>query len=112
MADIRYLKKKWASIQSATQAAGKVPRLLHEELPLALRACRDLIQQDTEVVRIDSSETFQAAKAFCEVAEPEVLNKLQWYPGERPCLTCIRSKKKSGGAGAPRGSEEWRLSDR
>ncbi len=84
LADIRYLKKKWASIQSATQAAGKVPRLLHEELPLALRACRDLIQQDTEVVRIDSSETFQAAKAFCEVAEPEVLNKLQWYPGERP----------------------------
>ena len=57
---------------------------MHEELPLALRACRDLIQQDTEVVRIDSSETFQAAKAFCEVAEPEVLNKLQWYPGERP----------------------------
>ena len=27
LADIRYLKKKWASIQSATQAAGKMPRL-------------------------------------------------------------------------------------
>ena len=29
LADIRYLKRNWASIQSATQAAGKVPRLLH-----------------------------------------------------------------------------------
>ena len=69
LADIRYLKKKWASIQSATQAAGKA-QALHEELPLALRACRDLIQQDTEVVRIDSSETFQAAKAFVKWLSP------------------------------------------
>ena len=82
--DIHYLQKAWAKIQAGTSASGDVPRLLHQELPLALRACRDLIQADTEVVRIDSSETFRAAQAFCEVAEPEVLDKLQWYPGERP----------------------------
>lgn len=84
LADLAYLKAQWAEIQAATGATGAVPRLLHQELPLALRACRDLIQQDTEVVRIDSSETFRAAQAFCRVAEPEVLDKLQWYPGERP----------------------------
>lgn len=84
LADLAYLKKKWADIQSATSGSGAVPRCLHQELPLALRACRDLIQQDTEVVRIDSSETFTAAQEFCRIAEPEVLDKLQWYPGERP----------------------------
>lgn len=84
IADLAYLKSKWAEIQASTTESGPVPRCLHQELPLALRACRDLIQQDTEVVRIDSSETFAAAQAFCRRAEPEVLDKLQWYPGERP----------------------------
>ena len=84
LADLAYLKRKWADIQAATSKSGTVPRCLHQELPLALRACRDLIQQDTEVVRIDSAETFAAAQQFCRIAEPEVLDKLQWYPGERP----------------------------
>jgi ribonuclease G len=81
--DIRYLSRVWASIEESARAPA-APALVHEDLPLALRAMRDLISSQIEEVRIDSRETYQKAQEFVAEFIPEVSGRIQYYPGERP----------------------------
>ncbi len=81
--DIRYLRKAWQVVQERIQTA--TPRtLVHEDLPLAMRAMRDLIRDNVEKVRVDSRETYQKAREFAREFIPEVDNRIEYYPGERP----------------------------
>ncbi len=81
--DIRYLRKTWKIARSLSE---KIPvsRLVHEDLPLAMRAMRDIVSSGTEQVRIDSRETFQKAQEFVREFIPELNTRIQYYPGERP----------------------------
>lgn len=81
--DWRYLGRVWNSIQHGT-AEGKAPQLIHEELPLSLRAMRDLVFDRVEKIRIDSNESYQRAKSFAKEFIPELENRIEYYPGERP----------------------------
>jgi ribonuclease G len=81
--DIRYLRKAWAAIEAALPGA-PAASMVHEDLPLALRAMRDLVRGSTEVVRVDSRETFQKARDFVQRFIPETGERIQYYPGERP----------------------------
>ena len=82
-ADIDYLSKTWAHIvaQSTT-----VPErsLIFQDLNLAMRVLRDVLNDDTEVVRIDSSETYQKLTDFANLYAITALDKLVHYQGERP----------------------------
>jgi ribonuclease G len=81
--DIRYLRKAWQAVQERIEAVA--PRsLLHEDLPLAMRTMRDLIRDNVEKVRVDSRETYQKAREFAREFIPEVDNRIEYYPGERP----------------------------
>ncbi|HEY5719009.1 MAG TPA: ribonuclease G, partial [Gammaproteobacteria bacterium] len=82
-ADMRFLQKLWASIQerAATARAGT---LVHEDLPLSLRALRDQFGSAIERIRIDSRETFQKAREFAAAFIPELVERIEYYPGERP----------------------------
>jgi ribonuclease G len=81
--DLRYLKRLWKAVQARMQDA--LPcTLLHEDLPLALRAMRDLVRDNVEKVRIDSRETFLRARDFAINFIPEVAERIEVYPGERP----------------------------
>lgn len=82
-ADMLYLQRLWGSLRerAARTAAGGI---VYEELPLALRALRDLIGGAVEKVRIDSRETFQRALAFAQEFIPEAAGLIEHYPGERP----------------------------
>jgi len=82
-ADMRFLQKLWASIveRGHTASAGT---LVHEDLPLALRSLRDLVGGDTERIRIDSRETYQRVREFAAAFIPEVVERIEYYPGERP----------------------------
>jgi ribonuclease G len=82
-ADMRFLRKLWDSVQDSelTAAAGTV---VYEDLPLARRVLRDLVGTEVEKVRIDSRETFETVSKFAEQFVPEILDKLEYYPGERP----------------------------
>jgi ribonuclease G len=82
-ADIRYLSRVWTSIEESARTP-VAPALVHEDLPLALRAMRDLISGQIEEVRIDSRETYQKAQEFVAEFIPEVSGRIQYYPGERP----------------------------
>ncbi len=81
--DIHFLRKVWLAIADRATRA-HAPSLLHEDLPLAIRAMRDLIQGGVEKIRIDSRETHTRALEFAREFVPEVAERVEYYPGERP----------------------------
>ena len=81
--DIRYLRRAWLALQEHIETAS-VCALLHEDLSLAMRAMRDLVRGNVEKVRIDSRETYQKACEFAHEFIPEVEDRIEYYPGERP----------------------------
>lgn len=83
--DVMYLRRIWEEIQGKQKNMG-TDRLIHEDLPLAIRALRDIVREDTEKIRIDSRETYQKAQSFITKYVPEIRHALEYYPGERPIL--------------------------
>jgi ribonuclease G len=82
-ADMEYLKKLWDSI--ARQVENVTPgSVIYEDMPLVLRALRDLVDLDVEKVRIDSRENYKRALAFAQQFVPQVAPRIEYYPGERP----------------------------
>jgi len=81
--DILFLQKIWESIREEAQK-GTPPCLVHEDLPLALRLQRDLVGANVEKVRIDSRETCQRVEEFVQCFVPEMIGRIEHYPGERP----------------------------
>jgi ribonuclease G len=81
--DIAYLRRTWARIREAAQS--QPPRsLLHQDLNLLQRVLRDLVGEQTQVIRIDSHEQFAKLMAFGREFMPKAAAKLQHYKGERP----------------------------
>ncbi|MCB1725441.1 MAG: ribonuclease G [Chromatiaceae bacterium] len=81
--DMRFLVRLWGSIQE--RVATTPPRqLIHEDLPLAMRALRDLINPEVEKVRIDSRSTWEKAQQFAHKYIPDQRSTIEYYPGERP----------------------------
>jgi ribonuclease G len=81
--DIRYLRRVWTACQASIRTAA-CGSLIHEDLPLALRAMRDLVRANVEKIRIDSRETFIKARDFAINFIPEIAERIEYYPGERP----------------------------
>ena len=82
-ADIQFLRRLWSSIKEKIKSA-KVPSVIYEDLPLNMRALRDMAHTGLERIRIDSRETFQKAEEFVQALVPEVTGHLEYYPGPRP----------------------------
>ncbi len=82
-ADIVYLKRCWADIRTRAQTA-QAPALLHQDLNLAQRVLRDLVNRDTVAIQVDSRETFAMLESFAREYVPQVAERLQHYTGERP----------------------------
>ncbi len=81
--DMRFLQRTWQKIQGRIQEAPS-RSLIHEDLSLAMRFMRDLVGERVEKIRIDSRETFNKALAFARELIPEVADRIEYYPGERP----------------------------
>ncbi len=81
--DIQFLERLWRSIckKSSTIEAKKS---IHEELPLALRALRDLINNEVEKIKIDSKSTYDKAMEFIKNFIPDAESIIEYYPGEGP----------------------------
>ena len=81
--DIAYLRRAWALIRERAQQrpAGS---LLHQDLSLAERVLRDLSNENTGTIRIDSKLQCDALKAFGDTFMPGTVAKLEHYKGERP----------------------------
>ncbi|NIO39790.1 MAG: Rne/Rng family ribonuclease, partial [Burkholderiales bacterium] len=81
--DIRYLRRLWTAVEEKIVSAPPCT-LVHADLPLAIRAMRDLVRSDVEKIRLDSRETFQKAVEFAREFIPELESRVEYYPGERP----------------------------
>ncbi|NMG30232.1 ribonuclease G [Aromatoleum evansii] len=82
-ADIAYLRKLWGEIRNSS--TGRFPpAVLYEDLGLGQRVLRDLVNDDTTRILVDSRENFQKLTAFASEYSPKVLPLLEHYGGERP----------------------------
>jgi len=81
--DVQFLKKIWGRVRQGIEQSS-APALIHEDTPLAMRTMRDLVRDNVEKVRIDSRETYQKAEKFARELIPEVVDRIEYYPGERP----------------------------
>jgi ribonuclease G len=81
--DVAYLGKLWQSVQESMRAA-KVGERIYEDLSLPLRALRDLMRRDVEKVRVDSRETLDKTLRFAQQFMPDLADRVEHYPGERP----------------------------
>ncbi|MFO1270609.1 MAG: ribonuclease G [Rubrivivax sp.] len=81
--DIAYLRKTWAAIRERAQTQ-KPGTLLHQDLGLAERVLRDLTNEATQTIRIDSRLQFDALTEFGRTYMPGAVAKLEHYKGERP----------------------------
>ncbi|MFK8051619.1 MAG: ribonuclease G [Woeseiaceae bacterium] len=82
-ADMMFLDRLWEGIgqQAGNTTAGKI---VHEDLPLALRILRDRVQQDIERIRVDSERQFERMRQFSASFLPELTEKIELYSGRRP----------------------------
>lgn len=81
--DTAFLKKVWDTLQE--QAVGAPPGTeVYADLPLVERILRDMVGGDIERIRIDSRETYQKVCGFVERYLPELIGRIEHYPGERP----------------------------
>jgi ribonuclease G len=81
--DIAYLRRAWALIRDRAQRSAP-GTLLHQDLSLAERVLRDLANDATQTIRIDSRLQYDALRSFGETFMPRALASLELYRGERP----------------------------
>jgi len=81
--DVAFLHKIWTEIQERAKDASP-GQLVHGDLSLAMRTMRDQVDAGVEKVRIDSRENFEKASKFARKFIPELADRIEYYPGERP----------------------------
>lgn len=81
--DMMFLVKLWHSICEKIHRSG-VRTMIHGDLPLSIRALRDLYREKVEKIRVDSRETYQHMVKFAEEFLPDVTGMIEHYAGERP----------------------------
>ncbi len=80
--DLTYLNRLWDNINNNNGV--KAGSVVHKDLPLFLRVLRDMVDEDLDVIRVDSRETYLTMIQFAEKYVPEIANFIEHYPGERP----------------------------
>jgi ribonuclease G len=81
--DIRFLRKLWAAVDRRIGRSKEI-RVLYRDLPLYMRAVRDLITPDIEKIRVDTTEAFEEIGTFVRDFIPEFHDRVELYKGERP----------------------------
>lgn len=82
LADIEYLQKVWAKIQTDSQSAGE-RSLVFYDLSLPRRILRDVVNDRTVSIRVDSKETYNQLIEFAELYVAKAVKPLYHYQGER-----------------------------
>jgi ribonuclease G len=83
LADIEYLQKVWGNIQAASHGASD-RSLVFQDLNLPMRILRDVVNDETDRIQVDSRETYQKLLEFAENYAVGAVKRLEHYQGERP----------------------------
>jgi len=81
--DMDFLVKLWQGIEERYRSCTDIGQV-HDDLPLVLRALRDLVGPAVERVRIDSRATVERARTFAAKYIPDIAVPIEYYRGERP----------------------------
>lgn len=90
--DIEYLQKVWAKIQLDSQSADE-RSLVFYDLSLPRRMLRDVVNDDTVSIRVDSKATYTQLKEFAELYVAKAVKPLTHYQGERPIFDFYNIEK-------------------
>jgi ribonuclease G len=82
-ADINYLRTTWDRIRTDMLTAA-APALLYQDLSLTQRVLRDIANEQTATIQVDSRENFAMLQAFAQAFTPSMTDRLVRYTGERP----------------------------
>jgi len=82
-ADITFLQKLWGIIREREMTA-KPGDVVYEELNLMLRTIRDFVDMDVDKIQVDSTEAYCCMIDFAERFLPDLKERIERYPGERP----------------------------
>lgn len=82
-ADIPFVFRLWHDLEGQIKTS-VAPAIIHEDLPLFMRTIRDLMRPNIEKVRIDSRESYARMAKFARHYTPEIGDRIEHYPGERP----------------------------
>lgn len=85
VADIPFLLRLWDDLTQKLPNLG-VPAELHRDMPLYLRALRDMARAPIDRVRVDSRLTFQQMLDFASKYAPQLIDLIDLYSGDRPLL--------------------------
>lgn len=80
--DAGYLRLKWQNVQELGSSVSS-PYLVHEDLPLALRVMRDIINVKTTNILVDDSGTFDVMSRFLGDYIPEQLPNLSEFTNDQ-----------------------------
>ncbi|HUK02923.1 MAG TPA: ribonuclease G [Steroidobacteraceae bacterium] len=81
--DMAYLSRLWEHVQSRAAQAAAVS-IVHEDLPLPLRALRDELARGAERVLVDCPREHERMRAFAETFLPAQAPRIELYSGSRP----------------------------
>ncbi|MBT8422624.1 MAG: ribonuclease G [Gammaproteobacteria bacterium] len=82
-ADIRFLDKLWSRICAKDATTSGVAKI-HADLPLEVRALRDLAHDHIERVRVDSEQCLESMRSFASEFMPQLEPVIELYGGRRP----------------------------
>ncbi|MBQ76645.1 MAG: ribonuclease G [Gammaproteobacteria bacterium] len=76
--DARLLRTRWASIVEDGRTS-KASSMVYEDLPMPLRAMRDIINQNTQRIMVDSADTYSVLQCFLK----------DFIPDKESCLELV-----------------------
>ncbi|MGL5948193.1 MAG: ribonuclease G [Aeromonas sp.] len=81
--DVAFLQRLWRKILERKQ---KYPacKMLYEDPSLAFRVVRDFVGADLDKIRVDSGQSNDALKRYCDEYVPELADKIERYNGDSP----------------------------
>lgn len=81
--DIEYLRRIWSGIQEKAKTA-TAPALLYQDLNLSHRVLRDIGNDETARILVDSRENYLKLQAFATEYTLNFADRIQHYSGDRP----------------------------
>jgi ribonuclease G len=81
--DVAYLQRLWGDIEERASHV-MAPYLLYQDLTLSHRVLRDIADEQTSRILVDSRETFQKLHTFAQEYTSCFAGRLNHYGGERP----------------------------
>ena len=81
--DIRYLKRLWEKVDQRISSDNEM-KTVYREVPLYLRAIRDLLSPQIAKIRVDDLASFDLISQFLKDFAPDLPVSVEHYLGEHP----------------------------